>query len=57
MDSQAAQLQGFAEGIAKLIQQVPVVRGEINVIKAGNEERKEAEKTVSTVSYEGVYVI
>ena len=49
MDSQTAQLQEFAEGIAKLIKQVPVVRGEINTIKAENEARKEAEKAVSAV--------
>jgi len=44
MDGQAPQLQGFAEGIAKLIRQVPVVRREIDAIKASNEERKAAEK-------------
>jgi hypothetical protein len=51
MDSQATQLQEFAEGIAKLIRQVPVVREEIRVLKAGNEERKGAEVAVSAVSY------
>lgn len=49
MDDQAPQLQGFAEGIAKLIQQVPVVRREIDAIKASNEERKAAEKEVSSI--------
>ena len=47
-DSHALQLQEFAEGIAKLINQIPVVRGEIEAIKADNEERKGAEKAVST---------
>lgn len=42
------QLQVFAESIAKLIHQVPVIRKEIATIKAGNEQRKEAEKAVST---------
>ena len=51
MDGQAPQLQGFAEGIAKLIQQVPVVRGEIDAIKAENEERKAAEKKVSAICF------
>ena len=36
MDSRTAQLQEFAEGIARLIKQAPVVRGEINT-KAENE--------------------
>ncbi|KAF9645302.1 hypothetical protein BDM02DRAFT_598699 [Thelephora ganbajun] len=45
-DSQATQLQEFAIGLAKLIKQVPVVRGEIDVIKAENVQRKEAEKAV-----------
>lgn len=48
VDDQVLQLQGFAEGIAKLIQQVPAVRGEIAAIKAGNEECRWAEKEVST---------
>ena len=49
MDSQAPQLQVFAEGIAKIIQQAPVVLGEIQAIRAETEQRKEAEKAVSTV--------
>jgi hypothetical protein len=49
MGDQALQLQEFAEGIAKLIQQVPVVRGEIEAIKASNEERKAAENAVRTI--------
>jgi len=49
MDGQAPQLQEFAEGIAKLIQQVPVIRGEIEAIKARNEERKTAEKVVRII--------
>lgn len=49
MDGQAPELQEFAESIAKLIQQVPVIRGEIDVIKASNEEHKAAEKAVSTI--------
>ena len=48
MDGQAFQLQEFAEGIAKLIQQVPVVRAEIEAIKASNEEHKTVEKAVRT---------
>ena len=51
MDGQALQLQEFAEGIAKLIQQVPVVRGEIEAIKASNEKRKAAEKAVRTICH------
>jgi len=49
MDGQALQLQEFAEGIAKLIRQVPIVRGEIEAIKTSNEERKAAEKAVRTI--------
>lgn len=49
MDGQAPQLQEFAEDIAKLIQQVPVIRGEIEAIKVRNEERKAAEKMVRTI--------
>ena len=49
MDSQAPQLQEFAEGVAKLIQQVPVVREATRAIKAGNETRKRAEEVVSNV--------
>lgn len=50
VDSQALQLQEFAEGIAKLIQETPVVQEAILAIKAGNEGRKEAEGEVSTIS-------
>ena len=49
MDGQALQLREFAEGIADLIKQVPVVRGAITAIRAGNEERKVAEQAVRTV--------
>jgi hypothetical protein len=38
----------FAESIAKLIYQVPVIRQEIASITTGNEQRKEEEKVVST---------
>lgn len=48
-DSEAVQLQEFAEGIARLIQQVPLVREEIEAIKASNEERKAAEKAVNNI--------
>jgi len=51
MNGQAPKLQEFAEGIAKLIQQVPVVRGEIDATKAENEQRKAAEKKVSTICF------
>lgn len=47
VDSQALQLQEFAEGIAKLIQQTPVVREAALAIQAGNEARKAAEEAVS----------
>ena len=49
MGSQAPQLQEFAEGISKLIQQVPVVREATRVVKAGNETRKRTEEVVSNV--------
>ena len=47
-DCQSLQLQEFAESIAKLIRQVPHVRGEIVSIKAENEQLIGAEKAVST---------
>ncbi|KAF9789894.1 hypothetical protein BJ322DRAFT_564468 [Thelephora terrestris] len=43
-DCQSLQLQVFAESIAKLIYQVPVIRQEIASIKVGNDQRKEEEK-------------
>ena len=55
-DCQSIQLQEFAEGIARLIYQVPLVRKEIASIKTENEERKEAEKVVSTGVYVDPYV-
>jgi len=47
MDGQALQLREFAEGIADLIKQVPVVRDATTAIRAGNEERKVAEEAAS----------
>lgn len=47
-DCQSLQLQEFAESIARLIHQVPLVRKEIGCIKVENEQRREAEKAVST---------
>jgi len=49
MDGQAQQLREFAEGIADLIKQVPVVRDVTTAIRAGNEERKVAEEAVGAV--------
>lgn len=51
MDSHRTQIQEYAEGIAKLIQQVPMVRGEIEAIKASNEEHKATEKVVGAICY------
>ena len=49
MDSQALQLREFAESIAKLIQQVPVVREATRAVKAENEVRRGVEEAVSPI--------
>ena len=46
-DGEAPELQEFIESIAKLIQQVPVIRREIDAIRVTDEEQKATEKAVS----------
>lgn len=46
-ESYNTQLQEWAEALATLISQVPAVQAEIGIIKAENEQRKEAVKAVS----------
>lgn len=60
-ENQVLGLQEFAESIAKLIQQVPVVREAALITKTENEKRKEAEEAVSiflfyVLSYAKAYI-